>query len=90
MEPTSTTPTPKPAGSLAALIEALGTRNGVALAAQKALAAEGKEYSIRAIYKTVERNGENNADIALALFNAIDAAKKTRADLAERRAAAGA
>jgi len=72
--------------TLAEMIASLGTRNGIAASARKSLAAAGKEYSLRAIYNTIERNGENNADIALALFDAIAAAKKTRADLAERRA----
>ena len=72
--------------TIAEMIAALGPRNGIAASARKALADAGKEYSLRGIYNTIERNGENNAEIALALFDAIAAAQKTRAELAERRA----
>jgi hypothetical protein len=76
--------------TIAELIAALGPRNGIAATAQKLLAAAGKTYSLRGIYNTIERNGENNDEIALALFDAIAAAQKTRAELAARRASVGA
>jgi len=75
--------------TLASMIEALGTRNGVVAATHKALIAAGHQCTVRTIYQTIERNGENNPTIALALANAIQAARTTRQQLAERLAALG-
>ncbi len=81
-ETTTTAPT------LADMISALGERNGIAGAAHKALKAAGHTFSLRSVYNCIERNGESNATIAVALFDALDNEKKQRAELAARRAAA--
>lgn len=75
--------------TLASMIEALGTRNGVVAATHKALTDAGYKCTVRTIYQTIERNGTNNPTIALALAEAIQAARNTRQQLAARLAALG-
>ena len=69
------------------LIRGLGGRTNVIPTARKLLAEQGHSYTDSAIYTTVNRNGANNATIAAALLDAIEAEKSTRAGLENRRKA---
>ncbi len=81
---------PQEAPTLAQLIAALGPRNGVVVAAHKAIEAAGIKMTLRGVNQVASRNGAGNQTVALALFEALAAAQETQRKIAERRAAVGA
>lgn len=69
------------------LVRSLGKQSNVVAQAHALLLNAGYTYTRTAIYTTIQKNGTNNATIAAAVLDAIEAEKTTRATLEARKSA---